>query len=265
MTPEQISIAFRNARLAATALPSYPGDTVPQSLDEAYRIQEIGISAWNDRVCGWKVAAIQPAWRETYPSERLAGPVFSKVLWSAGNEPSALPVIENGYAAVEAEFAIRIKDTIPADIRISEPSQLLPYVEGVYAAIELAASPLATLSALGPGAVISDFGNNSGVLVGPRLPDDLLAGPGDMATVTEINGDVVGTGNAARVPGGPLSALAFLIGQLATRGRSLNAGDWVSTGATTGIHQVRIGDAIKVSFSGEYQLSAVITAAEGSA
>jgi hypothetical protein len=33
----------------------------------------------------------------------------------------------------------------------------------VYAAFEIAASPLAYLSELGPGAVVSDFGNNRGL------------------------------------------------------------------------------------------------------
>jgi 2-keto-4-pentenoate hydratase len=183
-------------------------------------------------------------------------------LWTADGQPVTVPVIENGYAAVEAEFAIRIANQIPTTSRFTDPMQLLPYVEGVYAAIELAASPLASLSALGPGAVISDFGNNSGLLVGPKLSSDLLASPSDASSVTVINDETVGSGTAARVPGGPMSALLFLVEQLAGRGRTLNAGDWVSTGATTGIHQVKIGDRIAVSFGEAHHISAVMCAAQ---
>jgi 2-keto-4-pentenoate hydratase len=265
MTPDQISASFREARLASKAVATYPGNEIPKDLDTAYRIQETSISAWADTVSGWKVAVIQPAWREAFPAERLAGPIFSKTVWVAGKEPVQVPVIENGYAAVEAEFAIRISHEIPAATRFNDPVQLLPYIEGVYAAIELAASPLASLSSLGPGAVISDFGNNSGLVVGSKLPMDVLTNPSKISTATQVNEEVVGSGGADRVPGGPLSALLFLVESLGKRGRTLGAGDWVSTGATTGIHQVKAGDRIKVSFGEEHQILAVIFAANGPA
>lgn len=265
MTPEQISATFRQARRAAKALDAYPGNEVPPDLDTAYTIQELGISAWPDRICGWKVAAIQPAWRETYPAERLAGPVFSRTLWMAEDNQVTVPVIENGYAAVEAEFAIRIAKDIPATARFAEPAELLPYVESVHAAIELAASPLATLSSLGPGAVISDFGNNSGLIVGPKLPMDLLVNGADMPSATEVNRQPAGTGGASRVPGGPLAAVLFLVEHLRARGRTLNAGEWVSTGATTGIHLVRPGDHVLATFGEQYRISAGIATAQAAA
>jgi 2-keto-4-pentenoate hydratase len=262
MTPEQISSAFRAARLGAKALDAYPGTNVPPDLDIAYAIQESAISAWPDSIAGWKVAAIQPTWRDRYPAERLAGPVFSSTIWDAGSQEVNIPVIENGYAAVEAEFAIKLSSSIPNPQSIASPEQLLPYVEGVYAAIELAASPLATLSALGPGAVISDFGNNSGLLIGARLPDALLTAPSSAASMVEINGEVVGQGGASRIPGGPLSAFMFLINHLAARGRGLKAGDWVSTGASTGIHPIKIGDKMTARFNEQFCISARIVQAQ---
>jgi 2-keto-4-pentenoate hydratase len=261
MTPQQISSAFRAARLTATSLDSYPAQSAPPDLDTAYQIQEAGISAWPDSVLGWKVAVIQPVWRDRYASERLAGPIFSKTIWDASSQVASVPVIENGYAAVEAEFAIRIARSVPVSEPIIDPEQLLPYIEGVYAALELAASPLATLNALGPGAVISDFGNNSGLVVGAKLPDGLLSDPSSASSTVEINGEVAGHGSAARVPGGPLSALMFLVNHLASRGRTLKEGDWVSTGASTGIHLVKTGDRVTALFNGEVRLSATICVA----
>jgi 2-keto-4-pentenoate hydratase len=261
MTPEQIAAAFRQARQATTALDAYPADELPASLESAYAIQEIAIDAWDDHVAGWKVAAVQPAFREKYPAERLAGPVFSRTVWQGAEAAADVPVIENGYAAIEAEFAVRIAKTVPPLPADADPASLLSYVEGVYAAFEIAASPLATLSALGPGAVISDFGNNSGLVLGPRLPMAVLTDPSSATVVTEINGTRVGEGGAAKVPGGPLAAVLFLARHLAGRGRSLKEGDWVSTGASTGIHPVKPGDTARAVFNQAHAVSATIVKA----
>lgn len=261
MTPEQISEDFRLARLAAKSLAAFPGTTVPEGLEAAYAIQEMGIKAWRDSVGGWKVAVIQPAMRERFPAERYAGPVFARTIWQAGDQPVQLPVIDGGYAAIEAEFALRIGTDIPADARFERPEQLLPYVDAVHGAIELAASPLATLSALGPGATISDFGNNSGLVIGPRLDKELLGDPERAISSAGINGEAIGSGSAAKVPGGPLAALLFLVAHLGQRGRGLKAGDWISTGASTGIHPVRIGDRVRVAFGDAGRIDAVVTEA----
>lgn len=228
---------------------TYPGGQVPADLASAYAIQDDAIAAWPDTVAGWKVAAIQPAWREQYTAERLAGPVFAGTVWNAEHQAVQVPVIEGGYAAVEAEFAIRLARPIDLSQPLADPLQLLPYVEGVYAAVEIAASPLASLSALGPGAVVSDFGNNSGLVVGARLPLGLLSDPASAKSETEVNGAVAGRGDASRIPGGPLAALLFLVHHLAARGRILGAGDWISTGASTGIHPVKPGDVVVVRFN----------------
>lgn len=262
MKPEQIASAFRQARQAATALAAYPADELPASLESAYAIQEVAINAWDDQVAGWKVAAVQPAFREKYPAERLAGPVFARTVRQGGESAAEVPVVENGYAAVEAEFAVRIAKDVPGLPADAEPASLLPYVEGVWAAFEIAASPLATLSALGPGAVISDFGNNSGLVLGPRLPIEALTKPASATVVTEVNGATVGEGSAARVPNGPLAAVLFLARHLAARGRGLKQGDWVSTGASTGIHPVKPGDTARAVFNRTHTVSAAIVRAE---
>jgi 2-keto-4-pentenoate hydratase len=255
MTPDQISATFRHARMAATPLPGYPGNTVPASLAQAYAIQQTSIAAWPDRVAGWKVAAIQPQWREAYPDERLCGPVFSKSLISAGPDPVEVAIIRGGYAAAEAEFALLIGEDFPMHTRFESAAELRPYVAAVHAAIELAGSPLPNLSALGPGAVISDFGNNTGLVVGPELADFFGRDPAAWPVETELNGSLCGSGSAERIPGGVLAALLFLANSLASRGDTLRPGDWVSTGASTGIHPLSAGDLVEVRFDGKPALA----------
>ncbi|KGF80968.1 hypothetical protein IA69_15795 [Massilia sp. JS1662] len=251
MTPNDISAAFRHARMAAIPLPGYPGDVVPATLTQSYAIQEASIAAWPDRVVGWKVAAIQSQWHDSYPAERLYGPVFSETLTVAKSDVVDVAIIRGGYAAAEAEFVLLMSDSFPTHTRFKSTSELLPFVAAVHAAVEIAGSPLPNLSTLGPGAVISDFGNNTGLVVGPELQDFFGRDPADWPAETDVNGSLVGTGSAARIPDGPLAALLFLTNSLVNRGGTLRPGDWVSTGASTGIHPLTIGDSIEVRFDGK--------------
>ncbi len=261
ISDQQISNAFCSARRAALPLSGYPGDKVPASLEAAYAIQKMSIAAWPDRVAGWKVAAIAPQWRAAYPGERVAGPVFARTLRVAMDDVVDVAIIDGGYAAAEAEFALRLGDGFPLETRFESAAALLPHVAAVHAAVEVAGSPLPNLSALGPGAVVSDFGNNTGLVIGPELPGfferELAAWPSE----TDINGELAGAGSAERIPGGPLAALLFLANHLVGQGATLRPGDWVSTGASTGIHPLNVGDSVAVRFDGRHAMSLRVVAA----
>jgi len=252
MTQEHIYRAFHDARRTAQALPAYPDASVPPTLAAAYAIQQASIDAWPDQLAGWKVAAI----------ERLAGPVFGKSLVIAGADVVDVAMIRGGYAAAEAEFALRVGAGFPVDTAFATVEELLPFVGAVHAAIELAGSPLPTLSSLGPGAVISDFGNNTGLVVGPALPDFFSRDAASWLSETDLNGELAGSGSADRIPGGPLAALHFLANSLVERGLTLRPGDWVSTGASTGIHVLAIGDTVDVRFDGKPAISLRVVAAQ---
>ena len=71
----QIAQGFVSARLAATALPGFPG-TLPDSLEAAYACQDAAIALWPDEVAGWKVGRIVPPWLARFTAGRLIGPIF---------------------------------------------------------------------------------------------------------------------------------------------------------------------------------------------
>ena len=262
MNQDAIFQAFHAARIAARPLSTYPAAHVPASLADAYAILEASMAAWPDAVVGWKVAAIAPQWRAAYPAERLAGPVFARTLAFAGAESVEVAIIRGGYAAAEAEFALQVGAHFPVDTAFATVGELLPHVGAVHAAVELAGSPLSTLSSLGPGAVISDFGNNTGLIIGPELPDFFERALDDWPSESDVNGVLAGSGSAARIPGGPLAALHFLANSLVERGMTLRPGDWVSTGASTGIHVLAIGDTVAVRFDGKPAISLRVVEAQ---
>jgi 2-keto-4-pentenoate hydratase len=229
---------FHDARRTAVPLTVYPGP-VPPDLETAYRCQDEAIDRWPDEVAGWKVARIGPAWSAKYPEERLIGPAFrANIHVAADGEAVECPVFEGGFAAVDAELVIRVASDAPPrkiDWSIEEASEL---IADLHIGIEVASSPLPTLNDLGPGAVISDFGNNWGVVVGPAVRG--WRSLEEITVISQVEGVVVGE-RAASIRQGALAAFAFALGKAAQRGRPLRAGHVISTGMITGVHDIRVG------------------------
>jgi 2-keto-4-pentenoate hydratase len=247
--PEAIAIAFTEARRNARPLAAFPG-VVPASLAHAYAVQDAAIARWPDRIAGWKVAGVAPEFRDRLGASRIAGPAFAaSVFRLTGPHRPSFPVFSGGFAAVEAEFIFRLgADLEPGDA--ADMDRLADAVAAMHAGAEIASSPFAGINELGPASVVCDFGNNNGLILGPEIAGWRQAALESLTSRTLVNGVVAGEGSAARVAGGPLAALAFLVASLGARGRALSAGDLVSTGMTTGIHPVVAGDVVRFEFPG---------------
>ena len=68
--------------------------------------------------------------------------------------------------------------------------------------------------------------------------------------VVRRNGGVVTTGSGEMVLGHPLTVLAWLADELPRFGRSLRAGDLVTTGVTTDVFEAEPGDHLQAEFEG---------------
>lgn len=252
---QSVAERFVAARLTARALRDYPGP-LPTTLDEAYARQEAAIALWPDDIAGWKVGGIADSWAARVGDSRLVGPIFRRHVWRASAVAAAipLPIIPGGFAAVEAEFVFVLRTSAPATRIEWTPAEAADLVGELRVGVELAGSPLATINELGPAVVVSDFGNNAGLLLGEPISDGCLRPSESLACETHVNGHRVGRGSADSIPGGPLAALAFALGWCARRGRALRDGDVISTGACTGIHPIHIGDEARVAFAGVAEL-----------
>lgn len=240
--------SFVAARLAARATPDYPG-RIPRTLDEAYAIQEIAILRFPDRIIGWKVGGVPPAQQAVLGAHRIAGPIFGRNLWTDAGAANTLPAIEGGFAAVEAEFIMRIGEGVDPARTDWTAAQAFDAVDAVFIGVELAGSSLSSINDLGSAVVVSDFGNNAGLLVGMELTD--WRSRLDAITVeTTLNNAVVGSGGAPSLAGGAMESTRFLLEHGARRGRPLTPGTLVSTGAVTGVHRARTGDIFACTFNG---------------
>lgn len=247
----QLSDTLFTARANANILDVYPGAT-PSTLEQAYEVQDLSIEASTDEIVGWKIGMVIPELREEMGSERIMGPVFKSVYHFVGrahtdDEKILMPVFDKGFIAVEAELIIEIaEDIAPGSVDTSEGVEHL--VKNVYAGIEIASSPVVDLNDYGPAAIITDFGNNNGMVVGAPIADwqNKIS---QMETKVFINDELINAAPTDGVLNGPMSAFAYIIEQAAARNITLPAGCMICSGAITGVHETVVGASSVVDFA----------------
>jgi 2-keto-4-pentenoate hydratase len=243
-----IAQRFVAARQTGEPLAEFPG-ILPRDLAAAYACQDAAIELVSDAIAGWKVGLIGKDAAAVFKQDRLAGPIFrTSVRKARADEQVPFPVFRGGFAAVEAEFLLQLGDDAPAKQREWTREQARELVAAVHVGVETAGSPLATINELGPAAIVADFGNNAGLIIGPALRNWRTAPVERWQCETFVDDVAVGRGHAGVPPGGPFESLRFLLELCARRERPLEAGTWVSTGAITGVHQVVAGQTARVSF-----------------
>lgn len=262
ITDDAATIAgrFLSARRSAGGLDDYPGE-LPTTLDQAYRIQDEAIAAWGKDIIGWKVGRINGPMVEQFGADRLAGPIFHSRRAGGEDDAPEMPVFDRGFAAAEAEFLLRIGRTPPAGQTRFTLEETAEMIDAVHVGIEIASSPLGRINAIGPVAVISDFGNNNGLVIGAEIPDWRSSGFEEWLVSTRIDSEEVGTGRASAFPNGAIGSARFLFELMAARGITLQPGQWISSGAVSGVHDATAGQRVDVNFGEGYALSCRLAAA----
>lgn len=247
---KRVAAEFVKARRSAGSFTDYPGER-PGDLAAAYRCQDEAIGLWDQPVVGWKVGWIAPPFSAQFGAQRLVGPIFADGVRRIGpGESVDMPVFSKGFAAVESEFVVQLSKDAPANVSDWNAETARRFVRTMYIGIEIASSPLQNINDFGPAVIASDFGNNAGLILGAEIADWQQRAPETLHCETRIDGALIGQGNAAMVSGGPLAALAFALRCNALRGRPLRAGDFVSTGAATGVHPIAVGQSAEATFTG---------------
>lgn len=255
---DAIARAFVDARNSGAGIAAYPG-SLPESLDAAYGIQERAIRLFGGRVAGWKVGRIPDALVGRYGTNRLAGPIFadSVVDVSMNGDVPDMPIFAEGFGAAEAEYLLRIGHLPERFDRGWTNDAVAAFVDAVHVGIEVASSPFAGINEYGPAVTVSDFGNNNGLVIGGAIDRD--GGFHDWPVALTIDGETAGTGTAGGMLDGPFGAVRFLFELAASRHLPLAPGQWVSTGAVTGVHQVPVGAEVEARFGGEMRVRCRIT------
>lgn len=252
----RIARTFVEARRDGDAVREFPGD-VPLTLDEGYAVQDAALLLADGVVAGWKVGRINPPLDGI---DRLTGPIFADQVAMGGVVPVDMPVFAEGFAAAEAEFLLRIGAAPDPAKRHYTMDEARAMIDAVHVGIEIASSPFPGINALGPTVTVSDFGNNNGLVVGADADGwregDINAWPVELW----INDALIGAATSATMLDGPFGAVRYLLEHMAARGIALSPGQWVSTGAVTGVHPVAVGDRVEARFDGRFAVLCTIKA-----
>ncbi|MEX0645990.1 MAG: hypothetical protein WD076_11815 [Parvularculaceae bacterium] len=246
----EIAKRFVEARLGAAALKTYPGP-IPKRLDDGYDIQRRAIELWPDAIAGWKVGRIIGDAEKEFGCDRLAGPIFTRtILQASAANPTRFPVYEGGFAAVEGEFIVVLGKNAPSDKTLWSLAEARTMIGAVVVGVEIASSPFPGINDLGPAVTISDFGNNAGLIIGPEFSSWRDFDFDEWKCEASVGARLIRAGNGASIPGTPIESLRFLLESCARRGMPAKKGQFISTGAVTGVHEIRTGQSARLSFAG---------------
>jgi 2-keto-4-pentenoate hydratase len=250
----KIAEAFVSARRNRRVLEDYPG-TIPANLADAYAVQEAAIDLYDTAIGGWKVGKINPPLDGV---DRLVGPIFVDGIVEANDASPTMPIFAGGFGAAEAEYLLRIGRCPPEGKRQFTRDEAIDLIDAVHVGVEVASSPFGGINELGATVTISDFGNNNGLVIGKAIPEwrdgAFEAWPVELI----VNGAVIGAAAGSDMLDGPIGAARFLFEMMAARGIALEPGQWISSGAVTGVHEVVPGDRVTARFNNTFEVGCVI-------
>jgi 2-keto-4-pentenoate hydratase len=275
MTSKRTLDALASEMLSAWPYGDLPGSTAASiadlSTDEAYGVQEKVIAARvaaGERHAGYKVGCTSAAVRTQFG---LHEPVFGHLLWPHLHKCGAILPASVPVSAVEPEYAFRVKRRLAGhDVSTDDVAGAL---SGPYPGIELhhyrffyerpTAPELIASNALHAALVYVPAGGP-----GPALSPEVPGVPHEVPVPTPaelaeeeiellINDITVDRGVGGEIFGaGPLDSVAWLVGQLARRGRALEPGEVVIPGSAVALHRVSPGDRVEARFGRFGQCSA---------
>jgi len=259
--PKPISDALLHARRACKPIDGFPAE-LPQTLDQAYAVQLCAIPKWDADLVGFKVGGVPPKFQEQFPTIWQAGPMFADQKYNVkSGESIEVTVFEGGFAAYEAELVFELKDLDKLDAPLETIAETHAFISRVYLGAEIASSPNIRVNELGPGSIISDLGNNAGVVLGPEAPLSILENFSDLEVVLTIDDVEIGRATPNAGDNGPMGALRFILNHfIAMKGKiDLPENCLISSGAITGVHQSHAGTKSTIKFGdlAEYELKMV--------
>ena len=131
-----------------------------------------------------------------------------------------------------------------------QPHELIPYIRAVFPSIELVDWRFNDFGVAGGLAILADNAIHAAHVLGRPVPIDQLADIDFSEIPVElfVNGALKERGSGREVLGSPLIALSFLVDELAGQGRTLRAGEIVTTGVATDIYLAVAGDQLMADF-----------------
>jgi 2-keto-4-pentenoate hydratase len=219
-----------------------PDAVQPRDDEEGFAVQ-LAIGGHAGRSYGWKIAATTAAGQAHIGvSGPLPGPLYERFRHDPGD---VLAGDGMHMRVVEAEFAYLMGADVAPD---AGPDEIVAAVDGLHLAVEVPDSRFTRFEVVGAPQLIADCACASRFVCGPAVPGWAEHDLATWETAVWINGARAATGSGGNVLGDPRNALVWLAEDLRRHGRTLRAGELVTTGTTTAPVPVGPGDEVRADF-----------------
>lgn len=238
--------ALIRARREGRVMDTLPGG-LPVDLAEAYKVQDAIIERMGEPLAGWKVAFTNAAGQKRMGTDAPgAGPIFASYVQPG---PATVKMPDPGLRISECEFAFRLAADLPAKRGAYADADIAAVIGTVHPAIEVVNRRLSGAVPMGAVAIIVDHGGNGAFAYGPGTKDWRGIDFATHAVRQIINGaeKAVGSGKAV-MDGNPVASVTWLANHLKGRGRTLRAGDWISSGSAVEMLPVPLGGTVQADF-----------------
>lgn len=216
------------------------------AIEDAMVIQAEAFSQFGSPSVGWKVGATNKAAQDGFNIDApFYGPMAKAGVIENGGSLAKSPCV----GACEPEYAFKMARDYPANGEAINTESASEAVSSLHAAIEVIGRCIGNPDYANGVGVTMDFGGNAAFVVGPEVKDWKNQDLANAVVESKIDGEVVLTGNGMPVMGDPINSLVWIAQTLAAQGKSIKAGEWVSTGTCTAAVPAEAGKTYSAKFS----------------
>ena len=251
MSPQETAQVIAGYRLGRRPLPTLEPAVRPPDERTAYAVQDALhplLAGTLGPVAGHKIGCTTAVMQAFLGIPNpCAGGVFERTVHSS---PARVRHADFLHVGVECEIVVRLgRDLTPAQAPFDRDA-VAEAVAACMAGMEIVDDRYVDYKSLDTPTLIADDFFDAGCVLGAEVTDwralDLSAVTGR----TRINGVEVGRGRGADVMGHPFAALAWLANNLAQRGHTIKAGQFVFTGSVVETKWVNRGDRVEMEIDG---------------
>ena len=240
-----------NSRINLKRIKKLPEDCVPQSLKEAYDIQDKLVNKYltvdkSNSLIGKKIGCTNKAAQaQLNINDSFFGNMFSKNI----SKSKCIINSKNYFSPfVEPEFSFVMKKELDISKAPYKPEIVSESISAVLPSIELVDSRFEDWTVVGVKNLIADNAVHAHWIYGDEINNLNSIDFNNHSVDLFINENLIDKGNSNNVMGNPINSLTWLINNLALSGKSLPKNSYISTGTCTPAIPIKKGDKIMADF-----------------
>ena len=224
-----------------------PDDCRPQTLDEAYAVQDGLAASAGLTLAGYKIGATNARVQARFGVDAP----FSGRLFRDYVHGSPLTRAGRRGQLLRDRGGVRLRhgrSTLPPRAAPYTRDEVAAATASVHPAIEVPDSRYADWLSMKAEDLIGDNAIGCLLCLGPAAAGGLAHDLAGQQVIVRVNGEVASEGAGANVLGDPWNVMVWLANHLRARGLALEAGHVVTTGSAADVVQCRPGDTVTAEF-----------------